>query len=185
VTDTQENSKITKVLLGICGSIAAYKACDLIRSLRANNCEVKCVLTGAGQNFITPLTLQTLSGQQVYTEMFADCSYDPCHISLAEYADLIVIAPASADIIARAACGLADDLLSSVLLSTKTKVLLCPAMHTNMWTHPATQKNIRQLKALGYHVLGPVKGKLVSGEGQGRLSPIEDIVKKILDLTSK
>jgi phosphopantothenoylcysteine synthetase/decarboxylase len=143
------------------------------------------MLTDAGQKFITPLTLQTLSGQQVYTDLFAQYFYDPGHISLAEYADLITIVPATADIIARISCGRADDLLTAVLLSTKAKVLICPAMHSNMWTHPVTQENIKRLKNLGYHFLGPGKGELVSGEGLGRLVLTEDIVNKITELTGK
>ncbi len=182
----ERNKKsMPRIILGICGSIAAYKTCELIRTLKKCNFEVRCILTDAGQKFITPLTLQTLSGQQVYTDFFAQYFYEPGHISLAEYADLITIVPATADIIARISCGCADDLLTSVLLSTKAKVLICPAMHSNMWTHPITQKNIKHLKNLGYHFLGPGKGKLVSGEGLGRLVPVEDIVNKITGLIKK
>lgn len=174
-----------KIILGICGSIAAYKACELIRELKRQGFEVKCILTAAGQKFITPLTLQTLSGQQVHTDLFAEYACDPAHIALAEYADLIAIVPATAETISRLSRGGAGDLLSSVVLSSRAKVLICPAMHSNMWAHPITRENVRRLQKIGYCFLGPDKGSLVSGEGTGRLAPTETIAKKIAELAGK
>jgi phosphopantothenoylcysteine synthetase/decarboxylase len=173
----------SNLILGVCGSIAAYKVCDLIRNLKANKFEVTCILTEAAQKFITKLTLQTLSGTQVYTDLFSDYFSIPGHISLSERADLIIVIPATADIIAKLATGHSDDLLTCVILSSKSKVLICPAMDTNMWLHPATQRNVKQLKEYGYYFIGPETGKLASGkEGIGRLVSIDKILKKVNEL---
>lgn len=168
------------IVLGICGSIAAYKVCNLIRVLKQDGNTVTCVLTFSGQKFITPLTLQTLSQRHVYTDLFEMYTFDPKHISLANACDLIIIAPATADIISRLACGRANDLLTSIVLSTKKPVFICPAMNRSMWLHPATQENIRRLIKFGYYIIGPEKGKLATEEeGIGRLASIETILKKI------
>ena len=174
------------VILGICGSIAAYKSCDIIRRLQEHNINVKCILTESGKRFITTLTLQTLSNNPVYTDMFDQSTYDPEHISLAKESSLIVTAPATANSIAKLANGIASDLLSSVVLSTKSKVLICPAMNTNMWLHKATQTNITRIKQLGYHIVEPDSGKLACGDtGIGKLATIEKIVNEILELLKK
>jgi phosphopantothenoylcysteine synthetase/decarboxylase len=171
------------VILGICGSIAAYKSCDLIRRLQDNGIEVKCILTESGKKFITELTVQTLSHNKVYTSMFHTDCYDPEHVSLAQEASLVVIAPATADTIAKLAAGHANDLLSSVVLTTKKPVLVCPAMNTAMWTHPATKDNVSRIKQLGYCVMVPDTGKLACGvTGTGKLPEVSKIVEQILKL---
>jgi len=166
------------IILGVCGSIAAYKACEIIRSLIKLSANVECILTKNGAQFITPLTLQTLSQNKVNTDMFvSQTDWEIDHVSLAKKADLILIAPATADIIARLAAGRADDLLSSTVLASKAKVLICPAMNTNMYNHKATQKNIETLKSYGYKFVRPASGELACGDtGDGRLAPVKEIV---------
>lgn len=169
------------ILLGISGGIAAYKTCDLVRRLKDQNADVHVVMTKAASQFITPLTLQTLSGHAVYTELF-DLEQESkiSHIHLADSPDLIVIAPASADIIAKIAHGICDDLLTTVLCATKTQVLLCPAMNVNMWNNPATQENIALLKKRGFEILEPASGSLACGyQGSGRLPETDTIVQSI------
>ncbi|MDI6640827.1 MAG: flavoprotein [Elusimicrobiota bacterium] len=168
------------ILIGICGSIAAYKVCDLIRILKENNFEVKCILTEEGEKFITPLTLQTLTCNPVYTELFVSQNFQPEHISVADWADIVVIAPATANIIAHIAAGFADKLLSCVVLATKAPVLICPAMNSNMWLNPITQENVKKLQKLGYRFLGPDKGELVCGrKGIGRLISVDKIFQEL------
>ncbi len=165
-----------EVVLGICGGIAAYKVPELIRLLRCENARVSCILTGNGARFVTPLTLQTLSNQRVYEDMFDTSVWDIEHISLADRADIIVVVPATADTIARLAIGRAEDLLSSVILAAKKPILICPAMNENMWLHPATQANVRSLKSYGYHFVPPERGELACGvTGAGRLASLDTI----------
>ena len=168
-----------RVLIGVTGSIAAYKSCDVISLLRKLGFETKAVMSRDSKHFITPLTLQTLSCNQVITDMFAlPEKWDVYHTSLAEWADLILIAPASADIISRMACGLADDILSATVLASKAKVLIAPAMHEKMYKHKAVQENIARLKRFGYKFIGPKRGYLACGyEGMGHIADVEDIVK--------
>lgn len=176
-----ENIKIT---LGICGGIAAYKACDIVRGLTKQNHNVHVMMSRSATKFITPLTLQTLSGKPVATNLF-DLTQESemGHIHLADESDVIVIAPATADFLAKAANGLADDVISTVLLATKAPVLICPSMNVNMWDHPATKANIEKLKSYGYHILEPDSGELACGwEGKGRLPDPEVIVAKTIDL---
>jgi len=181
-----KNQNTSNILIGVCGSIAAYKTCDLINRLRDNNCNVKCVMTNSALNFITPLTLETLSKNPVYHKMFETGYYTPEHISLADWAGLIVIAPATATTIARMANGLADDLLASTVLATRAPVLICPAMNENMWFHPATKENVSRLKSYGYSFIGPGKGMLACGiEGHGRLVGTDDILKSIFSILKK
>lgn len=165
------------IILGVTASIAAYKACDIIRLLREEKFSVKVVMTEDAKEFITPLALSTLSNGKVYLRMFASQeAWDIEHISLAEWADLILIAPATADIIARIACGLCNDLLSSVACAAKAPVLICPAMNDNMYLNKITQKNIGELKKTGYRFLGPVRGRLATGKvAIGHLAKAEDI----------
>ncbi|MFH1778228.1 MAG: flavoprotein [Candidatus Omnitrophota bacterium] len=168
------------VLIGITGSIAAYKAAEVISMLRKRNLEIIVLMTDEAQKFITPLTFQTLTRNPVYTDLFKvleQCS--SVHVSLADRADLIVVVPATANIIAKAANGFCDDLLSCVLLSTTAPVLFCPAMHENMYKNKAVQLNISKLKSHGYQFIGPVRGSLACGYyGIGHLAKVEDIVKK-------
>jgi phosphopantothenoylcysteine synthetase/decarboxylase len=170
------------VILGICGSIAAYKSCDIVRQLIKLKANVECILTKGGSKFITPITLQTLSKNKIYIDMFeVPDKWEIRHISLAQKADIIVIAPATADIIARLACGMADDLLACTVLASKADILICPAMNPNMFNHKATRKNIETLKSYGYRFVISEKGELACGDcGDGRLAPVEVIIKEVL-----
>jgi len=161
-----------RVLLVVSGGIAAFKALELIRLLRARDCAVTCVLTEAGARFVAPLSLQALSETKVYTDLFSltDDS-EMGHIELSRSADLVVVAPASADILARMAAGLAGDLAGTLLLATDKPVLVAPAMNVRMWLHAATQANMATLRARGIHVIGPDEGAMACHEfGPGRLS---------------
>jgi phosphopantothenoylcysteine synthetase/decarboxylase len=173
-----------EVVLGICGGIAAYKAPELVRLLRADGANVTCVLTANGARFVTPLTLQTLSCNKVYTDMFEPFVWDIEHISLAKKADVIAVAPATADVMARMAQGRADDLLTSVILAGSAPVLVCPSMNERMWLHPATRENVQRLVKYGYHFVQPEKGELACGDiGVGRLAGLPvifDAIKEIL-----
>ena len=170
-----------EIILGVTGSIAAYKACEIIRSLKEEGFEVTVIMTGEAREFITPLTLAGLSRNKVYSRMFSDPQdWEIEHISLADKANLILIAPATANIIAKLACGLGDDLLSSCVLAAQAPVLIAPAMNFNMFKHKITQENIAKLKSAGYKFIGPGKGKLASGKvGLGRLADVEEIVKEV------
>ena len=160
------------MLLIVSGGIAAYKALELIRLLRARGCGVTCVLTEAGAQFVTPLSLQALSESKVYTDLFSLTDESEMgHIQLSRSADLVVVAPASADILAKMAAGLADDLASTLLLATDKPVLVAPAMNVRMWQHAATQANMALLAARGIHVVGPDEGAMACNEfGPGRLA---------------
>ena len=161
-----------RVLLLVGGGIAAYKALELIRLLRAEEVGVTCVLTRAGAQFVTPLSLQALSENRVYTDLFSLTDESEMgHIQLSRAADLLVVAPATADLLARMAAGLADDLAATVLLATDTPVLVAPAMNVRMWQHPATVANLATLRARGVAVVGPDEGAMACGEfGPGRLA---------------
>jgi phosphopantothenoylcysteine decarboxylase / phosphopantothenate---cysteine ligase len=161
-----------RVLLIVAGGIAAYKALELIRLLRARGCGVVCVLTVAGQEFVTPLSLQALSESKVYTDLFSLTDESEMgHIQLSRSADLLVVAPASANILAKMATGLADDLATTLLLATDKPVLVAPAMNVRMWLHPATQANMASLSQRGVRVVGPEEGAMACHEyGPGRLA---------------
>jgi phosphopantothenoylcysteine synthetase/decarboxylase len=169
------------VILGICGSIAAYKSCDIIRQLVKLKANVECILTRGGSEFVTPITLQTLSKNKVYMDMFEiSDKWEIRHISLAEKADVIVIVPATADVIARLACGRSDDLLVCTVLASKADILVCPAMNANMFNHRSTRRNIETLKSYGYRFVMPKKGELACGDwGDGSLASVEVIIKEI------
>lgn len=154
------------------GSIAAYKAGDLVQEMRRSGLRVVCVMSESAKQFITPLVLRALSGERVYHEFFsADTPYDVLHTSLAEEGDVILVAPASADFIARLAAGMASDLGSCIILATKKPVIIAPAMNDNMYSHPLTQENIKKLKSIGYHFVDPIEGHLVCGkEAIGHIS---------------
>lgn len=170
-----------KILLGVTASIAAYKSCDIISSLRKLGYEVKVAMSPDAKHFITPLTLQTLSSNEIVLDMFEPpAKWDVCHISLAEWADLILIAPASADMIAKLACGSAGCILSATVLSSKAKVLIAPAMNDKMYKHKAVQDNIAKLKKFGYKFVGPKRGHLACGyEGMGHIADVADIIKAV------
>lgn len=168
------------IVLGIGGGIAAYKSCELTRLLVQEGANVHVILTEAAKQFITPLTLQTLSKNPVHTNLF-DLSENPLtHIHLADEASYVIIAPATADLIARIALGFANDLLTCVLLATRAPVIVFPSMNVQMWEHPATQSNVKRLKELGYFVTDPEEGDLVCGyAGKGRLMEPEQILQVI------
>lgn len=166
------------ILLGISGSIATYKAADLASKLTQAGHQVTAVMTRSALQFITPMTLQTLTRQPVVTDLFDEKeSWRPTHIQLADSADLLLVAPASANTLARLAQGMADDALTAIALATRAPVLLAPAMNGKMWAHPATQRNLATLLGWGHQVIGPAaRGMLACGyEGAGRLSPVEEI----------
>lgn len=169
------------ILLIITGSIAAYKSLELIRRLRERNVRVNCILTAGGQQFITPLSVASLSGQPVYTDLFSlKDETEMGHIRLSREADLVLVAPASADIIAKMVAGRADDLATTALLATDKPVMIAPAMNSKMWDHPATQRNVKQLQKDGIIVLAPGEGDLACGEvGSGRMEEVEGILEAL------
>jgi len=171
-----------KILLGITGSIAAYKIADWVRALRREGCQVTVVMTESACRFISPLTMAALSGNPVHTGMFAAEAPETIpHINLAREHDLLVIAPASAQTIARLAHGLADNLLATIALASSGPILVCPAMNSVMFRHPATQANLATIRAYGYHVLEPDCGEMACGEeGPGRLTEWENARQAIL-----
>lgn len=170
-----------RILLIIAGGIAAYKSLDLIRRLRERGAAVRCILTKAGAEFVTPLSVSALSGDKVYGDLFSlTDEAEMGHIQLSRDADLLVVAPATADILARMAAGLANDLATTALLATDKPVLAAPAMNVRMWNHPATQRNIAQLKADGVRFVGPNDGDMACGEyGPGRMAEPLEIVAAI------
>lgn len=169
------------IILGISGGIAAYKCCDLVRLLKKDGAEVHVIMTRAACEFVTPLTFQTLSGNEVHTEMFKTVDeFKIGHISLAERADAIIIAPATADIIAKMAHGICDELLTATVMSTTAPVVICPSMNTKMWEKPILQSNLSRLKEFGYKIVEPGIGELACGvEGKGRLPKLETIIETI------
>ncbi|MBI2341500.1 MAG: hypothetical protein HYU98_02045 [Deltaproteobacteria bacterium] len=186
------------IVLGITGGIAAYKACELVRELVKRGADTHVILTEAAKHFVTPLTLQTLSRNPVHYNMFDLSSPEPSHltispsrpattpsagrhftnhISLADMADIIIVAPACANTIAKVAGGICDDLLTTTILATKAPVAFAPSMNVNMWENPLTAENVAKLKKLGYHFIAPEKGELACGyKGVGRMADIEKIV---------
>lgn len=170
-----------KIVLGITGGIAAYKSAELTRALIKEGAQVKVIMTKSATEFITPLTLQTLSQNQVYTDMFVPTEkYDMAHIALAEYADAFVIAPATGNIIGKIACGIADDLLSTTIMAGAKPTLVCPAMNDKMLANPILQENIKKLRKYGYIVMESGVGELAcKTQGAGRLPDIEEIIGEI------
>ncbi len=167
-----------RVLLIVSGGIAAYKSLDLIRRLRERGAGVRCVLTAGGAHFVTPLSLAALSEDTVFTDLFSlTTESEMGHIRLSREADLLVVAPATADILAKMAHGRADDLATTALLATDKPVLIAPAMNVRMWNHAATQANLRTLESRGVLRVGPVEGDMACGEyGPGRMSEVMEIV---------
>lgn len=175
-----------QIVLGITGGIAAYKAVELVRQLCTRGAKVDVVMTKNAQQFVTPLTFQTISGHPVFTDLFSSFKPEIAHISLADKADLLIIAPATANIIAKIASGCADDLLTTTVLATKAPVLIAPAMNARMWENPVVKRNVGTLKELGYGIIEPATGELACGyEGKGRLAEIEDIVEEALTILTK
>lgn len=170
-----------EVILGVTGSIAAYRACDIVNSLKKAGLNVTVVMTKEAKEFISPLTFQTLSHNKVYSDMFETHSeWNPIHTSLADKADLIIIAPACANVIGKLANGICDDLLTCVVTASAAKVLIAPAMNEKMYASPAIQENINKLKNRGVRMVGPVKGPLACGhEGIGHIAGLDTIVSEV------
>ena len=173
--------KDKRILLIIGGGIAAYKACELVRLIRKSGGSVRCVLTKGGAQFVTPLSLAALSEDKVYTDLFdLKDETEMGHIQLSRQADLVVVAPATADIMAKMAQGIADDLATTVLLATDKPVLAAPAMNVRMWQHAATRRNVATLRHDGVTVMEPDEGPMACGEfGPGRLPEPEAILAAI------
>ena len=176
-----------KILLAVTGGIAAYKSAELIRLFIKNDAQVKVLMTKNAQEFITPLTLQTLSSHPVYRETFSLIKdFDIAHIALAQEADILVIAPATANIIGKIAAGLADDLLTTVVIATKAPVLICPSMNTNMYENVIVRENIQKLTSKGYHMMEADSGELAcKSEGVGRLPELSDIVEEVKSILTE
>jgi phosphopantothenoylcysteine synthetase/decarboxylase len=178
-----EELKGKTIVLGVTGSIAACKAADIVSALVKTGADVHVILTTDGARFITPLTLRTLSRNEVVTDLWDDSGWKPNHIKLSDAADLLLVAPATANRIAEFACGIAKDMLSTTYLATKAPVLIAPAMNTKMLEHPATQANIKLLRERGVKFVEPECGMLACGyTGSGHIAPVEDIVKAAVDL---
>ena len=169
------------IIVGVTGGIAAYKTAVLVSHLVQAGAEVSVVMTDHAARFIGPLTFQTLSGRPVYTDLFAaPRTYQSDHIALADEADLVVVAPATANLLGKLAHGIADDLLSTLLLAIDVPLVLAPAMNDRMWAHPAVQANCKLLRSRGAVFVGPVQGRLACGAtGTGRMAEPEDILRTI------
>jgi phosphopantothenoylcysteine decarboxylase/phosphopantothenate--cysteine ligase len=177
-----------RVALGVCGGVACYKAAELVRRLQQEGVDVQVVMTKSAQEFVTPLTFAALTGQKVITEMFGDevasANVESAieHIAVAQRIDLLVVAPATANVIAKMARGIADDFLTTLVLATTAPVVVAPAMNVNMWEHAATQENVKTLRGRGVHVVAPEEGYLACGmTGAGRLASVEAIAKAVCD----
>jgi phosphopantothenoylcysteine synthetase/decarboxylase len=174
------------IVLGVTGSIAAYKAAELTSQLTRQDCDVHVVMTSDALRFITPLAFKTLSRNPVVTDLYdEDEGWKPTHIKLADEADLLLIAPATANTVARLAVGLANDALGCIALALqpKARVLIAPAMNGKMWLHPATQQNVTTLKTRGVEFIGPEEGLLSCGyEGLGRLWPVDQVARRAMEL---
>lgn len=169
--------KDKKVVVGVTGGIAAYKTAHLVSNLRQSGAEVTVVMTREAQEFVTPLTFQALSQKRVVTDLFTTERPEIAHVSLADWADIVIIAPATANIIGKIAAGIADDSLTCLVMATRAPVLLVPAMDCGMWNSPILQRNLETLKKYGFHIVGPEKGRLASGKvGMGRMVSLEDIL---------
>lgn len=175
--------KVKTVVLGVTGSIAAFKAAELASRLTRNGFRVETIMTASAQEFISPLTFRNITGRPVVTTMWDPASeFSVEHIALAEAADVVLIAPATANIIAKLACGLADDMLSSTVLATRSPIVIAPAMNDNMWANEITQQNAEKLKKRDFTFVGPAEGRLASGKkGLGRLAELDEI----FDITLK
>ena len=179
-----------KIALGVTGGVAAYKAAELVRRLQQEKLDVQVVMTRAAQEFITPLTFAALTGKKVITEMFGAEESGPAnvesaieHIAVAQRIDLLLVAPATADVLGKFANGIAEDFLGTLYLATKASVVVAPAMNVNMWEHPATQQNLAVLRARGVHIVDPDEGYLACGmTGAGRLAATEAIAQKVFDV---
>ena len=170
-----------KILLIICGGIAAYKSLEIIRLLKKNGSSVKTILTNNAKNFVTPLSVASLSQEKVYTDLFnSDNESEMDHISLSRWADLILIAPATANTISKISFGLSDDLASTVVFASDKKIFIAPAMNVRMWEHQSNKNNLKKLNDFGYEIIGPEIGEMACGEyGMGKMSEPEKIINYI------
>ena len=175
------------VVIGVSGGIAVYKVCDVVSRLKKLGVNVHVIMTKSATEFVTPLTFQSLSQNYVVCDMFEEPkTWDVEHISLAKKADVFLIAPATANIIGKMACGISDDMLSTTVMATKAKVLIAPAMNTNMYENPIVQRNIDTLRALNYEFIEPESGRLACGDiGKGKLATPENIVEAVVDALTK
>ncbi len=169
------------VVIGVCGGVAAYKACDLVSKLSKKNYEIKVVLTQNAQEFVRPIIFESLSKNKCEVSLFDETNEDPiAHITLAKWADIMVLVPATANVIAKVVHGIADDIVTTTFLACFRKKLICPAMNVHMYENEVTQRNIKLAKELGYHFVEPVVGHLACNDtGKGKLADVEDIVKAI------
>ncbi len=170
-----------KVLIIITGGIAAYKTLDLIRKLSKLNCEIKTILTKSGKEFVTPLSITSLSKNKVYTDLFSvENESEMDHISLSRWSDLILVAPASSNFLTKISNGFSDDLASTVIKASDKKVFLCPAMNVRMWEHASNKQSISTLKSYGYKILGPEIGEMACGEfGEGKMLEVDEIINQL------
>ena len=175
------STSVKTVIVGVTASIAAYKACEIVNLLRKNSFDVRVILTKDALEFVTPLTLQTLSGNKVLTDMFEPPDrWSPVHTSLADSASLVLIAPATANVIGKLANGICDDLLTCVTYASRSPVLIAPAMNENMYNHKVVMGNIAKLEKIGYAFVGPVKGHLACGhDAIGHIAPVPEIIKEV------
>ena len=175
------NIENKKILLIICGGISAYKSLEIIRILKKQGAQVKSILTKSGKEFVTPLSVASLSKEKVYEDLFSyenEAKMD--HINLSRWSDLVLVAPATANTISKLSSGLADDLASTVILASNKDIFLAPAMNVRMWEHPSTKENLNKLKKFGYKIIGPDIGDMACGEfGEGKMTEPNEIVKKI------
>ncbi len=170
-----------KILIIITGGIAAYKTLDLIRKLSKLNCEIKTILTKSGKEFVTPLSITSLSKNKVYTDLFSvENESEMDHISLSRWSDLILVAPASSNFLTKISNGFSDDLASTVIKASDKKVFLCPAMNVRMWEHVSNNQSISTLKSYGYRILGPEIGEMACGEfGEGKMLEVDEIINQL------
>ena len=170
-----------KILIIITGGIAAYKTLDLIRKLSKLNCEIKTILSKSGKEFVTPLSITSLSKNKVYTDLFSvENESEMDHISLSRWSDLILVAPASSNFLTKISNGFSDDLASTVIKASDKKVFLCPAMNVRMWEHASNKQSINTLKSYGYRILGPEIGEMACGEfGEGKMLEVDEIINQL------
>ena len=170
-----------KILIIITGGIAAYKSLDLIRKLSKLNCEIKTILTKSGKEFVTPLSITSLSKNKVYTDLFSvENESEMDHISLSRWSDFILVAPASSNFLTKISNGFSDDLASTVIKASDKKVFLCPAMNVRMWEHASNKQSISTLKSYGYRILGPEIGEMACGEfGEGKMLEVDEIINQL------
>jgi len=176
-----------ELVIGVGGGIAAYKVCHVVSRLVQRGCGVTVAMTDAGTRFVTPLTFQTLTQRQVFTTLWATQGYyEPQHLSLSEVADLFLVAPATANLLGKFACGIADDLITTLMMGRECPALLAPAMNTKMWQNPIVQRNVATLRALGYAFIEPAEGWLACrAVGQGRMAEPEIIIKAVVEMLKK